>query len=1080
MNNSPYPKNPIDRQFAKLSEIYQMREKFSRALSSTPEYKNWQKKLRGTQKQVQAAKDKARRHSKPDENPVLEAERLAEENRKALEEDLNSPKAYWNKLRRKDHQQADLISGFFMSVSDWWHDFVGTDVRTRLEARDDVRNRKDNVRGLERKGKRERDSYNEDYLLYENLNRQVQELTASWQRQKDRQKSWEDSERLKTEKVMKAMALLEEGRIERLRSLLAQPQKAQRGTPKLVPWGQLIIDKRHSLPIPRNFAKGAPLACRTKEERLLIENFLANLLEMSAPKAVRIIGVDTQSLGSAFRDLNTSSSPLLEGGGFISQTNGIANRLAKLVEDMSALRRTKLGSQYEDWASYRDAHPSDTTPYTILLVHGAERLLLRSYGDSTDNLLTLLENGTKHGILVILSFGELTQLGDKEREKVKQIVRRYKLASPTDVPSSLQAKIKTFPNANLAWKPVKPGSEEKLRKRLEQCAERNAAPQHALDELWDADAVPSASSVQGLRIPLGWSAADGGIACLQFGDQVPHAFVGGQTGSGKSNLLHVIIHSLLAHYGEDEVNLYLMDFKSGTEMTPYAHAGIPAIKLVASSCDREFAQSVLEHFVGENERRAKLFRDTGSNYATYRRDNPGVELPRIVIMVDECQSLLNQGSYKKSQDVGHLLDKLARQGRSQGIHLLLSSQDISSETTSNTTMWHNIPGRIALFCREEVCRKILGGDNLQATRITAPTQAVLNLESGRKGANVIVDVPLAKQEVPAIREHMRKLSVGGAWTRVYDGAALDPLPSHSEFRRLCSSSAPVLLLGKTKDWEAKPYILDLAAEDAEKGYLLKVWMTSPEPKKGFLAALRRSVEASSVISSVEAIAAERRKLPVELRDSERIHLHQERDLTAESLRDLLAQLEDGRHKIVLLLSYDDLQTVAALTPGYSKNKDFGAPLAEAVREREAHPRVHFLFLRERSPDISNVDKSLSWDMSMAQGSDPKLGTHLGLSFNESPAEEMLGTDELRIFNVAAHRSGRDTFVFKTFSTDGEASSPPEARPQSEKPRTVEEPAPHPAAPATTEGSSSDSPPAQADEQDTSHEEDDGDGFFTWD
>ena len=86
-------------------------------------------------------------------------------------------------------------------------------------------------------------------------------------------------------------------------------------------------------------------------------------------------------------------------------------------------------------------------------------------------------------------------------------------------------------------------------------------------------------------VPIGKD-ENGTIQYLEFGDPVSkgtshHALVTGSLGSGKSTLLHTIIMSTLVAYSPDEINLYLLDFKSGTEFQVYANHKIPHIKVIA-------------------------------------------------------------------------------------------------------------------------------------------------------------------------------------------------------------------------------------------------------------------------------------------------------------------------------------------------------------------------------------------------------------------------------------------------------------------------------------------------------------------
>ena len=81
---------------------------------------------------------------------------------------------------------------------------------------------------------------------------------------------------------------------------------------------------------------------------------------------------------------------------------------------------------------------------------------------------------------------------------------------------------------------------------------------------FDAIAVPPAQRWQGdsrsgLQAPIGMDST-GAVHRFSLGHGlVHHGLIGGTTGSGKSDLLHVIITQLALTYAPDELELYLVD-----------------------------------------------------------------------------------------------------------------------------------------------------------------------------------------------------------------------------------------------------------------------------------------------------------------------------------------------------------------------------------------------------------------------------------------------------------------------------------------------------------------------------------------
>src|SRR5262249_36123564 len=133
---------------------------------------------------------------------------------------------------------------------------------------------------------------------------------------------------------------------------------------------------------------------------------------------------------------------------------------------------------------------------------------------------------------------------------------------------------------------------------------------------------------------------------LQLGaGTAQHVLVAGKTGSGKSTLLHALITNLALHYGPEEVELYLIDFKKGVEFKTYATHELPHAPVIAVESEREFGLSVLQRLDAELKRRGDLFRAACvQDVAAYREKcmSPATAagaqaLPRILLVVDEFQ-----------------------------------------------------------------------------------------------------------------------------------------------------------------------------------------------------------------------------------------------------------------------------------------------------------------------------------------------------------------------------------------------------------------------------------------------------------
>src|SRR4029453_12996252 len=122
-----------------------------------------------------------------------------------------------------------------------------------------------------------------------------------------------------------------------------------------------------------------------------------------------------------------------------------------------------------------------------------------------------------------------------------------------------------------------------------------------------------------------------------------------------------------------------------------------------------------------------------------RAEDPAGHWPRIVAVIDEFQVLLS-GRDAVADEAVALLEDLARRGRSQGIHLILASQDVSGIEA----LWgrSGLVGQFTLRVALPKARRLLAESNPAAENIPRHP-AVVNPDSGATPANRIVRIPAA-------------------------------------------------------------------------------------------------------------------------------------------------------------------------------------------------------------------------------------------------------------------------------------------------------------------------------------------------
>ncbi|MGL5817805.1 MAG: FtsK/SpoIIIE domain-containing protein [Phycicoccus sp.] len=229
---------------------------------------------------------------------------------------------------------------------------------------------------------------------------------------------------------------------------------------------------------------------------------------------------------------------------------------------------------------------------------------------------------------------------------------------------------------------------------LEPPAAVGLADVHGID-VFTADAVLDRWAGAGARGPVAVvGATSGAPLVLDLRRDGPHVLVGGTTGSGKSEFLRTFVTSLAASSPPDELTLVLVDFKGGAAFGPCA--ALPQVVGLVTDLDEHLVDRALASLGAELRRRERLLAAKGAgdldDYRRQRRtdDDP---LPRLVVVVDELRALVDELPGFVSG-----LVRLAAQGRSLGIHLVLATQRPAGTITPEIQA--NVDLRVAFRVRD--------------------------------------------------------------------------------------------------------------------------------------------------------------------------------------------------------------------------------------------------------------------------------------------------------------------------------------------------------------------------------------------
>lgn len=216
-----------------------------------------------------------------------------------------------------------------------------------------------------------------------------------------------------------------------------------------------------------------------------------------------------------------------------------------------------------------------------------------------------------------------------------------------------------------------------------------------------------------------------------------HAFITGQTGSGKTTLINNIIMQIAQNYTSDEIRLYLMDYKEGTEFGLFEnHPNCEMIYLDNQNINASV--ELLESFVKLKEQRSQLFaQNKVSDINSYNAKNPTNLMPRNILIIDEVHRLFSNGfSYSEQNHFNGLLEEVAKLGRSFGLHIILTTQSLEGVNIHKSIM-NQIPLRISYKLQDwGEASKIFTHDNISEVLKLEKYEFIYNNSGGNKSSNL--------------------------------------------------------------------------------------------------------------------------------------------------------------------------------------------------------------------------------------------------------------------------------------------------------------------------------------------------------
>ncbi len=442
-------------------------------------------------------------------------------------------------------------------------------------------------------------------------------------------------------------------------------------------------------------------ACYKQAAQMINAHTIATLSHSEYP-IESIVCIDPHRRGTTFQNLlqfNTKSLTTVS-------VEYIPGRIKEALETISEIIHdritNKLGSKYSSFEDYNKENPAD--PIDLLIVN----VMDFPYGFSNDDISQLSDiilQGEVYGVMVTVGYNvnEIEKLTDIESRR-EQLYFNEAIANTDlniDIINGLSDDSVVVP---FQTPEQDIGQSVQLFK-----AQMDAIFKERSKGVYNRSIIlpPETKDCKDeLLIPIGESAKN--IVNLSFGKgSSHHALIGGATGSGKSTLLHTIICGLIGNYSPDDVNLYLLDFKNGTEFKIYDRTDIPHIKCLAIDAMAEFGESILEGIIKEMKHRSVLFKSLNQHNLSGYIQASGQKMPRIVLVIDEFQVLFERKNNGKiAANCARYVKSITTEGRSYGIHLIMSTQtfNVMEELTLSTATVEQMRVRIGMKCNEKDTR----------------------------------------------------------------------------------------------------------------------------------------------------------------------------------------------------------------------------------------------------------------------------------------------------------------------------------------------------------------------------------------
>ena len=218
----------------------------------------------------------------------------------------------------------------------------------------------------------------------------------------------------------------------------------------------------------------------------------------------------------------------------------------------------------------------------------------------------------------------------------------------------------------------------------------------------------------------------------------PHLLIAGETGSGKSSMVRVVLSTLIQYMSPDKLHLYLGDLKNSE------FHFLRRVKHVKEVCMEEIEMKIMLQKVWKEIReRRKLMEEYEVDHIDeYNKLNPDNQKPYILLAIDEVAMLQDE------KECMSTIEKISAVGRALGVFLMLSMQRPDAKVLDGKLKL-NMTVRMGFKCDSTINSNIMstpGSEHLEQSG-----QMILKLNGLKKVQAPFLKLSKAKQIVEPYR-----------------------------------------------------------------------------------------------------------------------------------------------------------------------------------------------------------------------------------------------------------------------------------------------------------------------------------------